>query len=64
MNGQSIDHTALSFDDWHHVGVVHTPTALELWVDGVLSGTETPNSATATPLDGRDLTLAQAGQRG
>ena len=59
LDGQSIDHTGLSFDDWHHVGVKRTPAAVELWVDGVLSGSASHNNASATPLDGRAMTFAK-----
>jgi hypothetical protein len=42
--------TATAFDStWHHVvGVFSASTRLEVWVDGVLSGTGTPGASMAT----------------
>ena len=44
---------------WHHVAIVRTPIALELWVNGALAAGEAISISTS-PLDGATFLLAQA----
>ena len=60
LDGQTIGYSGVSVDEWHHMAVVRTPTAVELWVDGARVGSSAPTSGTATPLNGQTLTLAHA----
>ena len=50
----------MSVDEWHHLAVVRTAAAVELWVDGARVGTAVPTDGTSTPLNGQTLTLAHA----
>ena len=44
---------------WHHVAVVRTPMAVELWINGVLAAAAAISTSTA-PLDGATIQFARA----
>ena len=60
LDGQTISSSGVSVDEWHHLAIVRTAAAVELWVDGVRVGSSAPTTGTATPLNGQTLTLAHA----